>query len=241
MGDLRPQSHGVDAGGRRRHLDRRLGTGGHLQGGSHEVQALRQLLAAGRAGQARGSGVRNRRRIGTEADHQHDPEATAAVDDLGGEGTPLVVRLGPVEEQHVPALHVVQKAHLDAGPLQATRHPVHEAEGRPSGTVVQQAVRVEAGDGMTTARQEVRHGVGSGPSGVDPSVQGDHQHRRLQVGAFHLDEQALLAHRSLLTGDGPRTRRRCRPAPAPGRRTVGPASDRPRPSPRPRSGRTRPP
>ena len=107
-----------------------------------------------------------------------------------------MVGLGAVEQEDVPPLDVVQEAQLDGGPVESPTHAVDEAQRRPAGPVVEEAVRVEASDNVAIAGQQVGADLTGGAGGVDPTVEGQDQHRPLEVGGVEELDEVVPAHGS---------------------------------------------
>ena len=101
-----------------------------------------------------------------------------------------------MEQQDVPAFDVVQEPKFDGGPVEPAAHTVDEAQRRATGPMVEEAVGVEASDRVPVADQQVGTGIGSSAGGIDPAVEGQHQHSPLQVGRIEELDQVVPAHES---------------------------------------------
>ena len=117
-----------------------------------------------------------------QSDGQPDAEHGGEFADGVGEPTPLVVRLGTDQYEHVFAVGVVGGQKLQVRPDQVGVHAVEHVRDRPAGPVVEQAVDVEGRHHLRLQRgQHGAHCTGATHAGVDPAIGGHDQHRAVQL------------------------------------------------------------
>src|ERR1700722_6377860 len=116
----------------------------------------------------------------------------------GGGRRPLEVRLGADQVQHVGPGAVVAAAHHGAGPGQLGGHAVDDAGHRTAGPLVQEVLAVEGDQRLgRSLGQQGGDGRCGTQSGVHPSLEGNDEHRAVQLGfAVHLEDlgQSVGAH-----------------------------------------------
>ena len=159
-------------------FDRRLYPGGDVEGRVDETNT------GGELGGGCGRTERHRSRMGRgcgERAEQHTHAHTELVDELHqrfGESIPAEVGLGPGEDEYVLARAVATVAELQSWPFETGVDAIHETHHGPPGALVEQFVGVEADKsvGADLALQVAHRGC-CAETGVDPSVEGDHQHR----------------------------------------------------------------
>ncbi len=135
--------------------------------------------------------------IGAEPHGEAHAELDRERGDIGGEGAPADVGLGPHEEQDVAPVGVLAVAQLDGGPREAGVHAVDEVHRRPPGAVVDEGVGVPGRHelGLDHLAKVTDRGVGS-EAGVDPTVEAEHEDGFVEGGASHdlVQRMAVLAH-----------------------------------------------
>lgn len=144
----------------------------------HEVGRL-----LGRGGrQAHRPGVGGRGGEGAQPHHESDAELCRqrhhGIDERG----PAEVRLGPDQVTDVGTVAIGSGPQLDDRPREPFVHPVGDVHDRSPGTLIDERFSVEGGDQLgRIGRQQRGDGAVCPQTGVDPSVEGHHQHGTVQV------------------------------------------------------------
>ena len=183
VGDAGPQPDGGDVGlsqsqlecspDARRHVDLPL----HDADLGHQFGRRRRC----RGGQTHGPGVGRRRREGTQPDDHPDPELAAQADHRGDEGRPAEIGLGSDQKADVGPVEILAEPHLDDGPGQAFVDAAGDVHDGAAGPLVDEGLAVEGGHQLgRSRRQQGRDGTVGPQPGVDPTFEGDHQHRSLE-------------------------------------------------------------